>query len=79
MGQAHFYSTSNHGIKRIISDNFLFAPVPYGHVITADLNIVEDREVKTFLKKEPKYRPPSIIDWNQRCEVIKNMSFYCKS
>ena len=52
---------------------------PYGHVITGDLNIVEDREVINFLKKGPKYRPPSKINWTEYHNVIHDtLSSYCK-
>ena len=48
--------------------------------MTGDLNIVDDREVITFLKKGPKYRPPSTIDWKQCRQVIKDaLSAYCKN
>ena len=52
---------------------------PYGHIITGDLNIVEDREVRNFLRKGPKYRPPSKFDWNDCRRVIYDaLSSYCK-
>ena len=51
---------------------------PMSHVITGDLNIVEDRELKSLLSKGPKYRPPSTINWNE-CRNIINDSLraYC--
>ena len=52
---------------------------PSGHIITGDLNIVQDREIKSFLQKGPKYRPPSKIDWNECRSVInKALTSYCK-
>ena len=52
---------------------------PCGHIVTGDLNIVEDREVINFLRKGPKYRPSSKIDWNECRQVIHDaLSSYCK-
>ena len=45
-----------------------------------DLGIVEDREVIAFLKKGPKYRPPSKINWIDCHDTIdKAVRTYCKS
>ena len=52
---------------------------PCGHVITGDLKIVEDREVINVLRKGPKYRPPSKINWTDcRNTIEKALIAYCK-
>ena len=59
--------------------NSKFRYEPSGHVITGDLNIVQDRELQRFLLKGPKYRPPSKIDWNECRKVIHDaLLTYCK-
>ena len=59
--------------------NSKFRYRPSGHVITGDLNFVQDRELKRFLLKGPKYRPPSKIDWNECRKVIYGaLLAYCK-
>ena len=60
-------------------NNSKFRYEPSGHIITGDLNIVQDREVKSFLQKGPKYRPPSKIDWKECRSIIdKALNSYCK-
>ena len=51
---------------------------PCGHILTGDLSIVKDQEVKKFLLKGPKYRPPSKINW-QACRdaIYDSISNYC--
>ena len=53
---------------------------PCGHIITGDLNIVNDRDLIKFLKKGPKYRIPSKINWIDCRDIIeKALKSYCKS
>ena len=52
--------------------------MPCGHILTGDINIVRDREVKKFLLKGPKYRPPSKINWETCRENINSaINTYC--
>ena len=53
---------------------------PSSHIITGDLSIVQDRELISFLKKGPKYRPPSNIIWKDCRNVIyEALNKHCKS
>ena len=53
---------------------------PCGHIITGDLNILKDKEVINLLRKGPKYRIPSKIDWKECRKVIMDaLTSYCKS
>ena len=57
-----------------------FRYAPCDHVVTGDLTIVEDPELIKFLKKGPKFRPPSKINWTSCFENIKTaLLTYCKS
>ena len=57
-----------------------FKYVPCDHVVTGDLTIVKDPEVINFLKKGPKFRPPSKINWNSCFDCIKTaLLSFCKS
>ena len=53
---------------------------PYDHIITGDLNIVEDRDViQFFSEKCLNIVIPSKIDWNDCRQVIYDaLSSYCK-
>ena len=51
------------------NSEYIYGPISY--VISGDLNIVRDRELKSFLSKGPKYRPPLIINWNE-CRNISS-------
>ena len=58
------------------NSEYIYGPI--SHVITGDLNIVQDRELKSFLSKGPKYRPPSIINWNECRNIIHDsLHTYC--
>ena len=51
-----------------ISSKFCYAPA--GHIITGDFNIIKDKRLRTLLAKGPKYRLPSLIDFNACQEKI---------
>ena len=42
----------------------------HGHVITGDLDIVENIALKNLIKKGPKYRLPQRIDWEKDKDII---------
>ena len=44
----------------------------HGHIITGDLDIVQNRALKKILKKGPKYRLPRKINWERNRENLKN-------
>ena len=49
-----------------------------GHILTGDLNIIEDKEIRQFFRKGPKYRPPSKINWSACFDTIKDaVTNYC--
>ena len=57
-----------------------FRYAPCGHIVTGDLNIVDDPEVIKFLKKGPKFRPPSKINWNSCFDCVNTaLQSYCKT
>jgi len=41
-----------------------------GHVITGDLNIVENESLRNILAKGPKYREPQPINWNYNFKIL---------
>lgn len=56
---------------------FLYQPA--GHIITGDLNIIEDTELRHLCSKGPKFRLPSRIDFKVCREVIEEaIDKYCK-
>jgi len=48
---------------------------PVGHIVTENLDIVENEELKGILKKGTKYRIPTIIDWDKiREEFLESLN-----
>ena len=43
---------------------------PAGHVITGDLNIIRNVELKAALSKGPKYREPQSFTWRKNFKII---------
>ena len=50
------------------ASKFCYAPV--GHVLTGDFSIIKDKRLRSLLSKGPKYRIPSLIDFNTCREKI---------
>ena len=38
---------------------------PAGHKITGDIKVITDSKIRSIICKEPKYRCPSLIDFNK--------------
>ena len=47
-----------------------FCYKPSGHIITGDFNIIKDKRLKSLLSKGPKYRLPSLIDFDSCRNII---------
>lgn len=47
-----------------------FCYLPSGHIITGDLNIIDDYKLRNLLFKGPKYRLPDEIDFDLCCKEI---------
>ena len=43
---------------------------PIGHVITGDLNLVDNRKLKNILAKGPKFREPQPINWKYNFKLL---------
>ena len=43
-----------------------------GHIITGNLDIIENDDLKTLIKKGPKYRLPRRIHWGKNRQLIEN-------
>ena len=43
---------------------------PSGHIITGDLNIVQNKSLRDVLSKGPKYREPRSINWNYNFKLL---------
>ena len=58
------------------SSKFCYAQA--GHVITGNFDIIKDKRIRALLSKGPKYRLPSLIDFdtcrNHISEALKNYS-----
>ena len=53
--------------------NSPFVDEHHGHIITGDLNIVENDQLKELLQKGPKYREPENINW-ENIKISLNQS-----
>ena len=47
-----------------------YKDINHGHVITGNLDIVENRTLKTLISKGPKYRLPHRINWEEDRRII---------
>ena len=48
-----------------------FVNADFGHIVTGDLNIVDNFKLRNILSKGPKYREPVEIDWKGARDEIK--------
>ena len=59
-----------------LKSRFLYQPA--GHIITGNLDIIKDRQIKSLFKKGPKFRLPSRIDFNHCKKVFsESLDNYC--
>ena len=54
----------------IIVKSSIFRFEPHGHVITGDLRIVRNRQLRRLLEKGPKYREQNIIDCRLNKKIL---------
>ena len=47
-----------------------FKHQPVGHVVTGDLNIIDNEALKTLISKGPKYREPRPYSWKKNFKLI---------
>ena len=40
------------------------------HIVTGDLNVIENRDLRHLLMKGPNYREPCLINWNKVVSCI---------
>ena len=67
--QVNFYSLSQNPLTCTCSGSeFLYAPC--GHVVTGDLNIVQNEQLRDLLRKGPKFREPVSFSWHQNFDII---------
>ena len=52
--------------------NSKFIYKPAGHIITGDLNVIEDSALRSLILKGPKYRLPSRIDFKACRKIIED-------
>ena len=58
------------------SSKYIYSPV--GHVITGDLNFIQNKNLKKLLRRGPKYRLPIPIDFDNCVEEIEtSLQEYC--
>ena len=51
-----------------LSSKFCYAPSR--HIITGDLDIVDNVKLKKLIAKGPKYRLPKSISWEFNCKLL---------
>ena len=55
-----------------------FCYEPAGHIITGNLKIISDSRIRSIISKGPKYRLPSLIDFNKcREEIAVALNEFC--
>ena len=50
------------------SSQFLYSPA--GHIITGDLNIIQNQQLRDLIPKGPKYREPHSLSWKYNLKII---------
>ena len=50
------------------TSSFIYCPV--GHVVTGDINIVRNDDLKHVIEKGPKFREPQSFNWRQNFNII---------
>ena len=58
--------------------HYHFAYNPAGHVISGDLNIVNNYKLRQLLFKGPKYRESQPINWKQNFKLLMDSVEVCK-
>ena len=51
----------------------------HGHIVTGDLRIIENRDLRRLLSKGPNFREPRSINWNKCSEYISSGLNACAS
>jgi hypothetical protein len=58
---------------------FLFNYSPAGQIITGDVDIVEKKDLKSLIRKGPKFRKPRSFNWRQNfVSIINAVEDYAK-
>ena len=52
--------------------NSVFKDINHGHIITGDLNLIENGTLRNIFRKGPKYRLPQKINWKEDRMLILN-------
>ena len=58
-----------------LSDSFVDSPFLYlsaGHVVTGDFTCIPDKGLRSLIKKGPKYRLPSRIDFTKCRDIVED-------
>ena len=50
------------------SSQFLYSPA--GHIVTGDLNIIQNKQLRDLISKGPKYREPHSFSWKYNFKLI---------
>ena len=54
-----------------------FCHAPVGHIITGNFGIIKDKRIRTLLSKGPKFRLPSLIDFDAcRNHILEALNDY---
>ena len=63
---------TNHGVHTpscsCSSSQFLYSLA--GHIITGDLNIIQNKQLRDLISKGPKYREPQSFSWKYNFKII---------
>lgn len=56
-----------------------FCYAPSGHIISGNFDIITDKRIRNLLTKGPKYRLPSLIDFDKcKIEIAEALDSYCR-
>ena len=56
-----------------------FCYAPSGHIISGNFDLITDKRIRNLFTKGPKYRLPSVIDFDKcEIEIAKALDLFCK-
>ena len=67
------------GIQTCGCSSSTFVDQNHGHVVTGDLRIIDNNNLRNLIQKGPNYREPRTINWNRNRKIIKDGLDACSS
>ena len=67
------------GLQTCGCSSSTFVDQNHGHVVTGDLRLIENNNLRNLIQKGPNYREPRTINWNRNRKIIEDGLDACSS